>query len=151
VSRLRAPRRQYAALPWRRRYSVEILLVSSRQTRRWIVPKGWPIDGLSPAATAAREAFEEAGVLGEAAVPALGHFHYLKRHGDGSQTPCRVDVFALEVESLAADWPERDERTRRWFRAAAAANAVEELELKALIRRFSWTASAINRKRSRRW
>jgi 8-oxo-dGTP pyrophosphatase MutT (NUDIX family) len=130
------PRLQYAALPWRRAGSLEILLVSSRETKRWVIPKGWPIPGLSPHDAAAREAFEEAGVKGRTEAIALGHYHYVKRRRRGTDQLCRVEVFALNVESQAADWPEKDERTRRWFLATAAADAVEEIELKALIRGF---------------
>lgn len=128
---------QYAALPWRRIAGLEILLVSSRATKRWIVPKGWPIPGLSPPMAAAREAFEEAGIKGEAQPSALGHFHYVKRRKDGTEQMCRVEVFALKVETQAQNWPEKNERTTRWFSQAEAAEAVEEPELKVLIRGFS--------------
>lgn len=137
MSAAQEPRLQYAALPWRKADTLEILLVSSRETKRWVIPKGWPIPGLAPHDAAAREAFEEAGIKGRTEPAALGHYHYLKRRKRGTGQLCRVEVFALEVESQAADWPERDERTRRWFSAAAAADAVEESELKALIRGFA--------------
>jgi 8-oxo-dGTP pyrophosphatase MutT (NUDIX family) len=130
-------RLQYAALPWRRTPALEILLVSSRETRRWIIPKGWPIEGLAPHEAAAREAFEEAGVRGEAMPTALGHYHYVKRSKAGADQPCRVEVFALEVESEALDWPEKDERSTRWFPADVAAGAVDEPELKELIHKFA--------------
>jgi 8-oxo-dGTP pyrophosphatase MutT (NUDIX family) len=143
-----APRVQYAALPWRRAEGVEILLVSSRQTRRWIIPKGWPVAGLEPHAVAAREAFEEAGVTGEIDPSALGHFHYLKRRKDGTAQNCLVQVFALEVERQAETWPERSERTTQWFKADAAAEAVEESELKGLIRDFATSAAGSHPRRS---
>jgi 8-oxo-dGTP pyrophosphatase MutT (NUDIX family) len=132
-----APRLQYAALPWRSAAGLEILLVSSRDTKRWIIPKGWPIEGLSAHAAAAREAFEEAGVTGEVEPAAVGHFHYLKRQKDGTARTCLVQVYALKVEAQETVWPEQAERTTRWFSAAAAAEAVEELELKVLIRGFA--------------
>ena len=63
----REPRAQFAALPWRRRADagIEVLLITSRETRRWVIPKGWPIKGKSSAKSAAREAFEEADQKGE--------------------------------------------------------------------------------------
>jgi 8-oxo-dGTP pyrophosphatase MutT (NUDIX family) len=131
------PRLQYAALPWRRTDGLEILLVSSRETKRWIIPKGWPIPGLSPHAAAAREAFEEAGIQGVAETSAIGHFHYVKRRKDGTGQLCRVAVFALRVDGQAADWPEKHERTTRWFSVQAAAEAVMEPELKILMRDFA--------------
>lgn len=133
-----APGIQYGALPWRRGSGgLEMLLVSSRETRRWIIPKGWPMAGLEPAAAAAREAFEEAGVEGRVAANSLGHYHYPKRLKDGSVRHCRVEVFALEVVGQHADWPERAERTRRWLPPEQAAAAVAEPELAQLMRDFA--------------
>jgi 8-oxo-dGTP pyrophosphatase MutT (NUDIX family) len=137
MSKAKEPRQQVAALPWRRTDGLEILLVSSRETKRWVIPKGWPIPGLSPHAAAALEAFEEAGIRGDVDASALGHFNYIKRRKDGTGKMCCVDVFALKVETQAQNWPEKDERTTRWFSQAAAAEAVEEPELKALIRKFA--------------
>jgi len=133
-----APRtlRQYAALPWRHAEAIEILLVTSRETRRWVIPKGWPIAGLAPDASAAQEAFEEAGVQGTVESSAIGVFHYVKRRKGRTARMCRVEVFALKVESEAQTWPELAERSRRWFTAEEAAAAVDEPELKALILSF---------------
>src|SRR5690606_4821481 len=76
---------QYAALPWRvgRHGGIEILLVTSRQRGRWIVPKGWQATGLSPSRSAAREAFEEAGVIGPIGPDPIGSYRYAKllEHG----------------------------------------------------------------------
>lgn len=131
------PDRQYAALTWRRKRGVEILLVSSRETRRWVIPKGWPMPDLPPRQCAAREAFEEAGISGTVAARALGHYRYAKRRKDGGFRECRVDVFALEVTRQHRTWPEAAERRRRWFSAAEAAVAVDEADLAALILRFA--------------
>jgi 8-oxo-dGTP pyrophosphatase MutT (NUDIX family) len=133
-----APRQQYAALPYRgagRR--LEILLISSRETRRWVIPKGWPMKKREPPDAAAREAFEEAGVEGEVERTAFGRYSYLKRLADGSDVLCLVEVFPLRVQAEGGEWPERDERTRRWFSPRAAAAAVDEPELKALIARLA--------------
>lgn len=104
--RARAPRKQYAALPWRTTEDgqVEILLITSRETGRWIIPKGWPIKGLSPEASAPREAFEEAGVTGTPIEAELGHYGYDKRLQDGRSQPVRVSVFELKVSGEAASW-----------------------------------------------
>lgn len=128
-----APRSQYGALCWRmHRGHVEVLLITSRDTGRWVIPKGWPIDGLHPAASAAREAWEEAGVLGEPAAQALGLYTYDKILKTEAALPCAVAVFPLRVEELAAKFPERKERRRKWFAAAKAAKKVAEPELRAL-------------------
>ncbi len=127
---------QYASLPWRRGGGIQILLITSRETRRWVIPKGWPIDGLSPEQSAAREAFEEAGIEGEVGPTAIGQYHYLKRRKDGTTSVVDVDVFALEVKRQHDDWPEKAERESRWFPAAQAASLVLETSLGELMRRF---------------
>ncbi len=129
-----APRSQYGAICWRmHRGNVEVLLVTSRDTGRWVIPKGWPIDGLAPAASAAREAWEEAGVTGLAAPSPLGLYGYDKVLTPDSSLPCVVAVFPLRVDELAAKFPERKERRRKWFHAAKAARKVAEPELRALL------------------
>ena len=98
---------QYAALPWRRRrgHTVEILLVTTRRTGRWIVPKGWPVSGCSPGECAAREAMEEAGVLGVVAAKPIGVFPYRKQRKSGEQVRCRVEVFRLRWRASCATGP----------------------------------------------
>lgn len=97
----RQPARQVAALVWRPALEVpDVLLVTSRATRRWVVPKGWPIDGLSPAAAAAQEAFEEAGAVVGQGHEQLGSYEYGKVLKDGSLLACVVDVFALPALRL---------------------------------------------------
>jgi 8-oxo-dGTP pyrophosphatase MutT (NUDIX family) len=129
---------QFAALPYRVAPdgSVEILLITSRRTKRWIVPKGWPIEGLEPAASAAREALEEAGICGETQKEPIGFFHYFKVLRHNVNVPCKVDVFALRVTRQRKTWPEKDERELRWFALAEAAQAVEEPQLRKLIQKF---------------
>jgi 8-oxo-dGTP pyrophosphatase MutT (NUDIX family) len=134
-----APNLQYAALPWRFTDKLEILLVTSRESKRWIIPKGWPIEGMSPASSAAQEAFEEAGVIGKISFKQIGAYHYFKRLKNGVTVPCKVDVFPLEVMRCRRDWPEKHERTLRWCSASEAATAVTESDLKLLIRRFART------------
>lgn len=125
---------QYGALCWRhRRGRVQVLLITSRDTGRWVIPKGWPISGLSPAAAAAREAWEEAGVQGEVANEGLGSFGYRKVLASKAALPCEVQVFGLRVARLKDKFPERDERRRKWFSAIKAARKVAEPELRALL------------------
>lgn len=132
-----ARRRQYAALPWRLGPDgVDVLLITSRETRRWVIPKGWPMHGLTEHEAAAQEAFEEAGVSGEIAASPFGVYRYRKRMKDGSLVTCRVDVFPLEVKTEAKSWPEKRQRTRQWTPAAEAARMVQEPGLGRLIERF---------------
>lgn len=131
-------RSQIAALPWRRgQQGLEIMLVSSRQTKRWVIPKGWPMKGRKPYAAAAQEAREEAGLIGKIDKESMGHFHYVKNMPNGAALLCRVDVFSLQVEKQRKSWPERDQRITRWFALEEAAGLVREPELTALIRAFS--------------
>jgi 8-oxo-dGTP pyrophosphatase MutT (NUDIX family) len=129
---------QYAALPWRTHgQSLQILLITSRRTHRWIIPKGWPMDKCEPAVTAAREAAEEAGVSGEMGKRPVGHFRYLKLLRGGVELPCRVEVFPLKVTRERSDWDEKKARERRWFSVREATAAVLEPQLKTVIRRFA--------------
>lgn len=128
---------QYGVIPWRRKPAggVEILLITSRETRRWVVPRGNPIAGLRSYESAAQEAYEEAGVRGGVEERPIGTYTYGKRRRDGSIVPAAVELFRMLVCEEAADWPERSERERRWFAPAEAAEAVAEPELGDLILR----------------
>ena len=127
---------QVAALPWREGDAVEIMLISSRETRRWVTPKGWPMNGKTDAESAAREALEEAGIVGEIEADPIGAFHYIKRRKNGSSTTLRVDVFPMHVERQRKNWPEKHERTTKWVSVAEAAESVDEPELRELILAF---------------
>lgn len=128
---------QVAALPWRRAETgVEILLITSRETRRWVIPKGWPMTGKSDDQAAAQEAYEEAGVQGETGAREIGRFRYEKRLKSGETQSCLVATFPLEVLIQLGAWPEDQQRQRRWMPQAEAARAVQEPELSALIRGF---------------
>ena len=131
------PNIQYAALPWRHRGAGrEVLLISSRDTGRWVIPKGWPVRGLSPAQSAAREAYEEAGIGGQLTKKPIGEFEYPKKLDSGKTQTCRVTVFALEQMIQHASWPEQGQRELQWFSLPEAVNAVQEPELKNIIRRL---------------
>lgn len=138
VSEQMRRRLQYAAVPYRRRDDgrIEVMLVTSRETKRWVVPKGWPIRGAKPHASAAREALEEAGVLGRAEADAIGAYHYDKRLKNGTEARCKVEVFPLEVKSQRKRWPEKRERKARWFTLPKAIAAVQEPGLRRLLRKL---------------
>lgn len=111
----------------------EVLLVSSRRTRRWVLPKGWPMAGRTLAGAAAQEAWEEAGVIGTVSEDSLGSYSYFKVSGGGLKRRCRVQVYALQVKRLADDYPEAGQRKRRWVSLKRAARMVREPDLKALL------------------
>lgn len=129
-----APFRQTAALPWRRTADgrLEVCLVTTRETKRWTIPKGWPMKGEKDRDAARIEAEQEAGVTGRIAKKPLGAFTYFKRRQERFDF-VRVDVYALEVTKTLADWPEKTERDVRWMTPADAAILVEESELATLL------------------
>lgn len=116
---------------------VDVLLVTSRESRRWVIPKGNPEASLAPHAAAAKEAEEEAGVRGAACPTPLGSYRYRKRRKTGASLMFDVDVYPLAVSQELGDWKEASERQRRWFSLADAASAVEEADLSDLIRSFN--------------
>src|SRR6266568_6730724 len=134
-----AKRVQYAALPYRLSagFRPEFMLIPSRETRRWVIPKGWPKKGKSPQHSAAREAFEEAGVVGAVAKRPVGSFSYEKRLKNGAVVVCAVRVFALEVSRQSKQWPEKEERVVKWLSAGQAAQRVNEPNLGEIIRRMA--------------
>lgn len=132
-------RLQFAALPYRltAEGGLEILLITSRSTRRWIIPKGWPMGKRPAHKVAAQEAAEEAGVEGKIGKSAIGSYHYDKVLSTGAVAHCRVDVYALEVRRQKSAWPERKRRERRWMDLAEAAGLIDDVELAPLIRDFA--------------
>ncbi|AAV96289.1 NUDIX hydrolase [Ruegeria pomeroyi] len=128
------PRLQYGALCCRFDGDLpQVLLITSRGTGRWILPKGWPIPALDGAATAAREAWEEAGATGQVAPDSLGTYCYVKLLDKRREVPCKVEVFALCVTALAEDYPEAGQRRRQWVTPAEAAALVDEPGLQQLL------------------
>ncbi|WP_204113734.1 NUDIX hydrolase [Shimia biformata] len=136
---LRRPKRvQVAALCYReRKGDKQVLLVTSKDTKRWIVPKGWPIDGLDAAGAALQEAWEEAGVRkANISDKPLGSFHYDKRLDGGAPMPVEAQVFGVEVKKLEDEFPEAEDRTRKWVSPEKAAEMVDEPELQSLLRQI---------------
>ena len=115
---------------------LQILLVTSRDTGRWVSPKGNPIPHLTGAQTAAREAHEEAGAEGEIGRKPIGTYRYRKRRRILLPVNAEVRVFPLRVDTLLEEWPEMHQRRRQWFSREEAAAAVEERGLKRLIMTF---------------
>ena len=113
-----------------------VLLVTSRGTGRWIIPKGWPMDGRSVGGAALREAWEEAGVRGEVEETAFGRYSYDKKLTKGLSAPVEVQVHLVRVEGLDKNFPERKQRQRRWFTPEEAAGLVDEAGLARLLRRL---------------
>ena len=147
---------QYAALPYRiEAQQVDILLITSRGVRRWVIPKGWPIKGLKPPDAAALEAAEEAGVTGEVEDRPLGSYRYIKQLKADRETAVQVIVFPLRVDGQAADFKERGQRDWQWFGYRKAARLVAEPSLRRLIRDFgaarSPTFLALSLRRYRAW
>lgn len=131
------PTFQVAALCWRRsRKGLRILLVTSRDSGRWVIPKGWPMRRRSMPDAAAREAWEEAGVKGEIRPVSLGLYTYRKVLDNGDTIPCAVVVYPLEVQIMLREYPEYGQRSTRWFSPRKAAKRVREPQLASLIRDF---------------
>ena len=127
--------RQVAAVPFRlnARGDIEVMLVTSRTTRRFIVPKGWPMKGKSGRKAATIEAQEEAGVLGKTLKEPAGTYSYWKRLANRF---VRVDVivYLLKVTEELADWQEAKRRQRAWLAPADAAMLIDEPDLSTLVK-----------------
>jgi 8-oxo-dGTP pyrophosphatase MutT (NUDIX family) len=135
----RPPRQQFAAICYRRKKKtgeLEVLLITSRDTGRWVIPKGWHMPGKQPHAIAEREAFEEAGIKGKAVAEPIGFYTYMKKMRGGHKVPTRVQVHALDVKGVVKEFPEKGVRRLEWVTCQEAAARVEEPELKALFLAF---------------
>lgn len=128
-------RTQFGALCWRiHKGKLKVALVTSRRSGRWILPKGWPVDGATPAAAAAREAFEEAGLEGDVRDICLGVYSYRKDHNGA--LPCVVAIFPMAVTTSHNEWPEANQRTRKWVSPCKAADLVDSPELAQILLNF---------------
>ncbi|NKL02498.1 NUDIX domain-containing protein [Rhizobium leguminosarum bv. viciae] len=138
----RPPRQQYGALCYRvkkKSGAVEVLLLTSRDTGRWVIPKGWPMTGKRAHEVAVQEALEEAGVRGVVETETLGAYTYPKVLRDGVQVVCKVQVYALEVTNMAKSFKEKGERTIEWVSFDEAVRRVREPELRNLFLAFQQT------------
>jgi 8-oxo-dGTP pyrophosphatase MutT (NUDIX family) len=131
-------RTQFAALCWRRHGGkVQVLLITSRRRKRWIVPKGWPMEGKTPAQCALIEAWEEAGVRGRASDMCIGVYSYAKLCEEGEDVPCLALLYPVKVKMLKDKFPEYRDRRRTWVSRKRAAKMVQERQLAKLIKGFS--------------
>ncbi|WGW05274.1 NUDIX hydrolase [Tropicibacter oceani] len=126
---------QIAALPmrWDDDGNLKVLMVTSRDTGRWVMPKGWEMDGKKPWAAAEIEALEEAGAKGFISHDCIGSYSYKKKLGQKHWILCEVRVYPMIVEKLKRNWKERHQRKRKWFTPKAAAKRVKESELADLL------------------
>ena len=129
---------QFAALPFHfgEDGQARVMLLTSRETRRWVIPKGWPMRGRKPSEVAAREAFEEAGLRGTiVGKRPVGRYHYEKQVSSHRSVLCEVTVYLFLVERQMDDWPERAQRETQWFEPSAACDLVDEGGLAEILRR----------------
>jgi len=132
-------RQQFGALCYRRNRTtdiIEILLITSRDSGRWVIPKGWPMKGRKPHEAATIEAWEEAGVRGPVRKKAVGRYTYLKELDDGDVVPCVVDVYEIAVVENSSEFKEQGQRLLRWVAPDEAARRVREVELKSMLAAF---------------
>jgi 8-oxo-dGTP pyrophosphatase MutT (NUDIX family) len=122
---------QVAALPWRREVdgSLSVMLITSRTNGKWMLPKGWPMDGRSDAQAARREALEEAGIDGVVADDPVGVYHFTKLFNDGTSKPGEACIYALAVTRERKEWKEKGQRQRQWMPVAQAAQLAFEPDL----------------------
>ncbi len=132
------PRTQFAALCYRydKQDRIRVLLITGRRTGRWKLPQGWPEEGLTPAETAMKEAYEEAGVRGSCHDECIGHFVYSKSLRRKVTLPCIVAVFPIRINGIAKTYPETGERKLVWLSPKKAAKKVAEPSLKLILKRF---------------
>lgn len=133
-------RTQCAALCYRiRKGKVQILVITTRRTKRWIIPKGWIEEGMTPSQCAAQEAWEEAGVVGKISNKSVGLFCYTKvaeKKGE-VDAPCVAMIFPLKVKSLRGKYPEKGQRRRRWVSRKKAFSLIREPELAQIVKKFN--------------
>lgn len=120
---------QSGVIPYRiQAGGIEVLLITSSRGKRWLIPKGLVEFGMTAANSAAKEAWEEAGIVGTVHTPAIGTYRIRKW-----RLPCQVEVFLMRVERLAEEYPEAQVRQRQWFSLTAASQRVKEPDLKHMI------------------
>jgi len=131
---------QVAALPLKLDSDgdARVLLLTSRKTRRWVIPKGWPMKGCKDCQAAAREALEEAGLVGRPSKKPIGSYSYFKRRDTHFDT-CKVDVYLLKVDRQLESWREKDQRDFRWCTLREAASLVQEPGLVSLLHSLDQT------------
>ena len=107
---------------------MEVMLITSSASKRWVIPKGLIEPNMIPEDSAAKEAWEEAGVLGLVFPNLMGTYEYYK-----SGCTWQVDVFLLQVENVVENWPEAYKRKRQWVSIPKAIKRVDEPDLKLIL------------------
>ncbi|NES99180.1 MAG: NUDIX hydrolase [Sphaerospermopsis sp. SIO1G2] len=121
--------KQSGVIPYRiQDGKIQVLLISTRKSQRWVIPKGGICKGMTPPDSAAKEAWEEAGVIGQVKTEKIGAYKYRKQGN-----VYRVNLFWLPVEKVLEDWPEAGERSRIWLDIHHAAMIVQENSLKKIL------------------
>ncbi|WP_132542135.1 NUDIX hydrolase [Rhodovulum euryhalinum] len=130
---------QIAALPmrWGSDGTLYVLMVTARGSGRWVMPKGWRLNGGAPWKTAEHEALDRAGAIGHVGINPIGRYRYHRVMSHGLVDSCEVEVFPMVVERLRRDWKNRKTRRRRWFEVSEAAGHVQDVELAALLQSLS--------------
>lgn len=130
-------RAQFGALCWRMKEGkLQFLLITSRERGRWIIPKGWPMDGTTPAEAALTEAFEEAGVVGKVTDHCVGVYSYPKRLKPKQVVNCLVMVYPVKVKRLLKRYPEMKMRKRKWLGRKKAMERVDDRPMAHVIEHF---------------
>ena len=131
-------RKQYGAVCFRVADDgeIEVLMITSRDTGRWVIPKGWPMKNRKPYEAAATEALQEAGVRGRTGKKPIGQYTYLKRLDGGSDVACIVEIYQVEVTVIEPEFKEKGQRTLEWVAPAEAGRRVQEPELKSFLSGF---------------
>ena len=115
--------------------NLSLVLITSKSTKRWVVPKGHIEPNLTAKESAEQEAFEEAGIEGVVSDVTVGSYDYTKHDKEDSNI-YRVSLFPMEIQRLHNDWPEANLRARQWMTIPQAVNAVNEETLKLLLKNF---------------
>jgi 8-oxo-dGTP pyrophosphatase MutT (NUDIX family) len=123
---------QSGVIPYRvHNENIEILLITTRDRQNWVIPKGGICKGMSPPASAAKEAWEEAGIIGQVDINKLGAYKYRKR-GKIYQ----VHMYLLLVDMLSEEYPEAGQRQREWLDISIAIQLVKQNSLKRILKVF---------------
>jgi 8-oxo-dGTP pyrophosphatase MutT (NUDIX family) len=139
---------QVAAIPFRYELdSLKVLLLTTRRKRNWIIPKGWPIEGLNFRQSAEQEAMEEAGVKGSISKDPIGDFIHLKKIARGQRVPCTVVTYGLHVTEQLTEWIEKGQRDILWCSPLRAAKEVKNPGLSALLQNIGSQKSVLSQKR----
>ena len=112
---------------------MRICLITSRTNGKWMLPKGWRMDGKTDFASALIEAREEAGIDGEVSQVPIGSYRFIKLFNDGGSVPAQAVVYPVYVTSQREKWDEKHQRSRRWVRPKKAAELVYEPDLKRFL------------------